>query len=252
MKPIAEAIDYIQGERASFLGCLIPTIVSVLEVLYKLQAPAPAPDARDRLEFATSAASLLYTSVQTRFSYIFEEETILLATASHPVFRIGWLQACMPQIVTFTTREKKKQVTELLTREIASILSTQVEEMETEAFNSEEHEDLMDGGDAVSFNVMKFSSYQAEVDERNTNNTQATAKTIAETWLRQTATKGFTREAFSCQDSLQKIFLKYNTPLPSSGAVERMFSIAKDIARSKRNKLSDYNVNTLLFLKGNM
>ena len=204
MKPIAEAIDYIQGERASFLGCLIPTIVNVLEILYKLKAP----DGRDlKLKYATSAASLLYTSVQTRFAYIFEEETILLATASHPVFRIGWLQACMPQIVTFTTTEKSQQVHELLTKEIASILSTQVEEMDTEAFNSEEHEDLMDGGNAVSFNVMKFSSYQAEVDERNTNNKQATAKTIAETWLGGNATKGFTPEAFSC-------CLLYTSPSP--------------------------------------
>ena len=247
MEPIAKGIDYIQGERASFLGCLIPTIINVLEMLYKLQAP----DGRDKLKYATSAAKILYTSVQNRFAYIFEEEACLLATASHPVFRVGWLQCCMPQIVTFRIQDKSEQVTELLTREIASIISTQDEDMDTEAFNSEE-QDLMDEGDADSFNVLKFSSYQAEVDEKNTNNTQATAKTIAETWLRQTATKGFTREAFSCQDSLQKIFLKYNTPLPSSGAVERMFSIAKDIARSKRNKLSDYNVNTLLFLKGNL
>jgi hypothetical protein len=51
---------------------------------------------------------------------------------------------------------------------------------------------------------------------------------------------------------LSRLFVKYNTPVPSSAAVERFFSIGKDILRPKRASLSDDNFNMLMFRKGNM
>ncbi|KAG0712830.1 hypothetical protein GWK47_017565 [Chionoecetes opilio] len=48
------------------------------------------------------------------------------------------------------------------------------------------------------------------------------------------------------------LFLRYNTAMPSSAAVERLFSFGKDINRAKRSSLSDENFNMLMFMKGNM
>ena len=47
------------------------------------------------------------------------------------------------------------------------------------------------------------------------------------------------------------LFIKYNTAIPSSAAVERLFSIGKDILTAKRAKLSDANFEKLMFMKGN-
>lgn len=47
-------------------------------------------------------------------------------------------------------------------------------------------------------------------------------------------------------------FRKYNTPLPSSAAVERLFSFGSDILRPKRSSLTADNFETLVFVKGNM
>ena len=44
--------------------------------------------------------------------------------------------------------------------------------------------------------------------------------------------------SFPCKAFLQQ-FVKYNTPIPSSAAVERMFSLGKDILKPKRSNLSD-------------
>jgi hypothetical protein len=44
---------------------------------------------------------------------------------------------------------------------------------------------------------------------------------------------------------------RYNTLVPSSAAVERFFSLRKDIFRAKWASLSDKNFNMLMFLKGN-
>lgn len=51
--------------------------------------------------------------------------------------------------------------------------------------------------------------------------------------------------------SFRELFMKYNTPIPSSAAVERMFSLGKDIMRPKRSRLSDKHFEMLVFLQGN-
>ena len=50
---------------------------------------------------------------------------------------------------------------------------------------------------------------------------------------------------------LMDLFIKYNRAIPSSAAVERLFSVGKNILRAKRASLSDANFEMLMFIKGN-
>ncbi|KAG0727870.1 hypothetical protein GWK47_033730 [Chionoecetes opilio] len=48
------------------------------------------------------------------------------------------------------------------------------------------------------------------------------------------------------------VFVKYNTAIPSSAAVERLFSQGSDIMKAERAGLTSYNFDRLVFMKGNM
>ncbi len=49
-----------------------------------------------------------------------------------------------------------------------------------------------------------------------------------------------------------ELFVKYNTPLPSSAAVERLFSTGGDILRAKRSSLTAKNFEHMMFMRCNM
>ena len=62
--------------------------------------------------------------------------------------------------------------------------------------------------------------------------------------------KHFDLSVFS-NDTIKDLFIKFNTPIPSSAAVERLFSTRKDVLRPKRSRLTDKHFEMLLFLTKN-
>ena len=62
--------------------------------------------------------------------------------------------------------------------------------------------------------------------------------------------KHFDLSVFS-NDTIKDLFIKFNTPIPSSAAAERLFSTGKDVLRPKRSRLTDKHFEMLLFLRKN-
>jgi hypothetical protein len=77
------------------------------------------------------------------------------------------------------------------------------------------------------------------------------ASKIVTSWLAVPSKKELGDGVFLGEPALAKLFVMYNTAVPSSAAVERFFSQGKDILRAKRATLSDYNFEMLMFLRGN-
>ena len=70
-------------------------------------------------------------------------------------------------------------------------------------------------------------------------------------WLDSGSKDALNDAAFMGEPVLIDLFVKYNTAIPSSATVERLFSIGKDILTPKRATLSDENFEKLMFMKGN-
>ena len=77
------------------------------------------------------------------------------------------------------------------------------------------------------------------------------AEAIVNNWLDGGSKDCLTDAAFMGEQTLIDLFIKFNTGIPSSAAVERLFSVGKDILRAKRANLSDGTFGKLMFMKGN-
>jgi len=51
--------------------------------------------------------------------------------------------------------------------------------------------------------------------------------------------------------TIKNVFVKFNTPLPSSAAVKQMFSIGSAVLFKKRGKMNDKNFENIFMLKCN-
>ena len=70
------------------------------------------------------------------------------------------------------------------------------------------------------------------IDSRNKRRKSSNADRV-ETFLSAVPPKSIDARSFD-DEGLKKLFIQYNTTLPSSAAVERLFSLGKDILKPKR------------------
>ena len=92
---------------------------------------------------------------------------------------------------------------------------------------------------------------QCQKPQTSHSSCRSRAKAIIKIWLEDVLKKegGLSDLAFRKKPALQHGFAKFNTGVPSSASVERMFSMGKDVLRAKRATLSDANLERLVFVK---
>ena len=96
--------------------------------------------------------------------------------------------------------------------------------------------------------VRKVSGF----DKFNGLKAKAKAQSLLVSWLDAGSKNDLSDATFLGEPALMKLFTKYNTPIPSSAAVERLFSIGKEILRERRCQLSDNMFEQLIFMKSNL
>ena len=170
------------------------------------------------LSICAPLVDTLLLSLKKRFGPKFDDDQHILAAAVHPRFRLTWAEDEETQ-----TRAKR-----LLRNGLS-----RVQQMEVEEAVGESQSDV-DDADVESFFPRPSPSTRASVEE------------VVDKYLHGRST------AFQDLDkSVEKLFRKVNTTLPSSAAVERLFSHGAGIFKKNRYRLNDANFEMQLMLKLN-
>jgi len=254
LKPLSISLDKLQGEQNCYYGQLIPTLFS-LKIKYEKMRLQPFKSMtitqsqhcsfmNDQRQIMTHQACLIsgiLASLEKRFKNYYElspeVKPAILASMCHPTFKLKWLNLETPQ-------SKKKSLCDLFINCAKTIESEHTHQTTS---NSE--------SDVDDFYVLpRYSNKDkdAEMGTEVLNSSKELLNSKIDIEILQ-----FLEDKHKDFKSLNKfphvkqLFLKYNVILPSSAAVERLFSFAGMINTPKRSCLSDKSFEKLVFLKGN-
>lgn len=229
MSHVAQALDKLQGEHQAYLGCLLP-ILAVTKMNLTLLKDEKF------FTYCKPLVTVLIEAIEKRFGHLLEDQDCQLAAAFHPRFRLLWLDKCSPALV-----ERVRQLME-------SVLEQALKE-ESTAPSSDTSGEELDEDDFFASITKQSSVSGGGSSSRSLKNK---AQSLLITWLDGSSKNDLSDATFLGEPALVKLFVKYNTPIPSSAAVERMFSIGKEILRAKRCLLADSTFEKLMFMKGNV
>lgn len=170
--------------------------------------------------------------------HLFADEDLLMATLTHPNHGPFMLKHVAPAL--------EEDIKERLIREIVTSItpdplpSSQSQDMVTEKPKE------------ASDDPFAFLESPTVMEEDGPNIGELIKKEV-DTWGRSKVAEVKPGQFPSMhREKWISLFIKYNTALPSSAAVERMFSTAGDVLRPKRASMTSDRFEKLVFTKGNM
>ena len=241
MSPVAQGLDYLQGETAMKMGCLLPAIVVIQKALRDIKSSGTP------LKFLTTMLDALIDAMDRRFEFIFKSDEIILSAALHPNYRVKWSEFQHVHEKGITPKKVMSKLEEAVEKWLI--------DNDKDACNMQEEECDVSTNKNGGCNFLQTYMMQVVPEGfTNTSGRQTPKKKAAEIvrqWIRGKGSANLNDDTFMNQPSLIDLFIRYNTAMPSSAPVERLFSLGKDIARAKRNRLADETFDILMFLKGN-
>lgn len=284
-EPVASGLDFLQSEKTAYMGSYLPAILLTWsDLCEKIEKP--------ELESVKPLIRALIYGMRDRFGDARKNMTYLLASAFHPGFKTEWMKKFLRVDRTDPPTERpsiardidsylprppdpddligqvQKTMKNLVFEELKKIQTAaetrKSKEKETpaaerEEASEEEGQQSQKGPGETSKERSWMSRLSSELSPKNVGDStlQKKANSIVDAYLEMktsntTKENAFTDAVFMGETSLKNLFVKYNTGIPSSAGVERMFSIGKLILRDNRNRLSDDTFEKLMFIKGNM
>ncbi|EZA53578.1 hypothetical protein X777_06934 [Ooceraea biroi] len=228
LKPIAEALNMLQGNNNTYYGLLLPTILMLKKKLQKLQ--------QNIFQYCKPIAEELLTHVERRFENFLmlsspDAERTIIAALSYPRFKNKWFTCIQSED---QSRLKNLFIT-VLSKEFNIPLN--IDDALFMVKNAKEDE-FFDYNDAYGNN--NSSSF---------GHPRTKAELSISIFF---ADESRSLEMLNKYLEIKNIFLKFNTPLPSSAPVERLFSFATMANSPKANRLSDQNFEQRVIIKANL
>jgi len=232
MKPIAAALNKLQAEKECYYGCLLPTLLVTQDALASLDLVEAN---HLRLKHCSPLLASVISGFKSRFGNFLsltpsaEVTTALLASTSLPYFKVRWLS--LLQESSFGDHDATvKQVKEKLKIAARNCNSDGCDIIESRDSSSDD--DFFKTMDGSFSSTSKSNKDDLEL----LSYLQDTSKAV---------------NSLVKYPLIKNVFKKYNTTLPSSAPVERLFSFAGMVHGPKRTRLSNAHLEQLVLLKSN-
>lgn len=216
MKPLVLAMTLLQSETTTYLGHLIPTIMGL---------KCKLDQSTDRL--VEPLVRALSAGIDSRFQEILADKEHLIASVLHPQFKLNFLpedaRLGMKRQVLAYVQKVADDGNDMINEICATTTSADIAK--------EEDDDL--------FSFMNSSTGQDAAQ-------QSSLSQELENFL---DSRCSTVQSLKDYPNIGKAFVKANSTLPSSAAVERLFSVAGMILTPRRCKISDSLFDKMVFLK---
>ena len=214
LEPLAEGIKALEGQDYCYYGFVLPTLRNIYTDVMRMN--------RKTLELAKPLAVAVLNGLKKRFGDLLDQKDTpdsndaLLAMITLPKFKLR-----------FVKKERKDKLIELLIQEA---------------------EDASVGPPVTPTSKSKEKGYfdRDSGDEDTFDTTQKKVSSEVYNYLADEDTDLSTLHRYP---HVKQVFLKYNTTLPSSAAVERLFSFASLVLTARRGSLSDEIFAKLTLLK---
>lgn len=227
MEPLATSLDLMQGEKSCFLGYVAPTIIALRLKLIQ----------STHLIYCKPLVFSIIKSLEERFKYIFDltytkSKPFILSAISLPKFKLSWVP------VRYLTVCKQLFITEC---NLEYSIENRTDENGSDDNENSDHEfyQILSGDTDGSLDQNHISFQNSVNTPRNTNLASVQALSFLDTKKKEL-------DILNNLPIVKKVFLKYNTTLPSSAPVERLFSSGSQILVPRRNRLSDNTFEMLL------
>ncbi len=171
--------------------------------------------------------SALKVGLQTRFKDIMESDEYNVATMFIPKFKLNYLEPC------------QRPAMKTLLIKAVQLVNSDASSRRTESVQPEAAASAMIPESTKEDDLYGFMAEQIE-------DSAATTEAVAEVEL-YTATASLETTALAAFPRVSVAFCRYNAALPSSAAVERLFSAAGQILTARRCKMSETNFEKSVF-----
>lgn len=181
-----------------YFGYLLPTITELMSKFEKLK--------NSRMNYCQPLIIALHEGINKIFGELLNDEFLIISATSHPFFKTAWID-----------NEFKKNTAVTLLRDAVMLLGV----------NSPIREHDVDSDSDDNANTSFFSWTQKKPEN-------IAIEAELGDFLKRSPTKKL--ETLNLTPTLKKVFIKYNTPLPSSAPVERVFGVGGAILPTKNEK----------------
>lgn len=230
--PVAEALDIMQSETNTYYGIVMPCLLALRKKLLKIER-------RNNFAYCKPLIEAYRQGVENRFKKFFdvttpEAENAAIAGLSYPRFKNKWLTCLEP-----SDRTKILKI-------FKTCISKQINENETATVGTRQ---------ANQENI--FFNFDADSSDSDTSMTETNSSAAPMTKAELLMLHFFAEESQDLQlldryPEIKAVFIRFNTPLPSSASVERLFSFATMTNLPKSHKLSDSMFEKRVVLKCNL